>query len=284
MTAPGGTYPAGNLSCISCHDPHSKYRYSTTGIVDNTANLPIYTSGSYGAAPSTTAAVGVYRILGGVNYQPKSLAGSYLFTAAPPIAVAPSTYNGNEGGANETHVAYGSGMAQWCANCHTNFLNTSSVLGAGAHPHPAGAAITSTLVVANYNGYLGSGNVVAGTGKYTSLVPYEIGSTDTQAIKSKATNTATADTFGAAPMTTTSVVMCLSCHRAHAGGFESMTRWWNDSEWVVNNSAYPTGSSGAGLNTAQVTAAYYGRAANWSGQMTFATYQRSLCNKCHAKD
>ena len=282
--APGGTYPAGHLSCISCHDPHSKYRMSTTGIVDNTTNLAIYTAGSYGAQPTASNAVGVYRILGGVNYQPLSLTGSYQFASAPPVAVAPSGYNANEGGANETHVAYGSGMAQWCANCHTNFLNTSSVLGAGAHPHPAGAAITSTLIVANYNGYLGSGNVVAGSGKYTSLVPFETGDTATATLVTKAPTPLMPDTFGAAPMSATSVVMCLSCHRAHAGGFESMTRWWNDSEWIVNNSAYPTGASGGGFNTAQVTAAYYGRPATWNGQLTFASYQRSLCNKCHAKD
>jgi hypothetical protein len=284
--APFTGYPATSLSCISCHNPHSNYRVSQSGFVDNTANLPIYTSGSYGAQPTATAAVGVYRFLGGTGYQPKSVTGSWAFTAMPPVAVSPSGYNANEGGANETHVAYGSGMAQWCANCHTNFLNTTLNLGAGAHPHPAGAAFGSaTNVIANYNGYLGSGNVQAGQGKFTSLVPFETGDTATSPnLTSKATSTAAADAYGLAPASATSQVMCLSCHRAHAGGFESMTRWWNDSEWIVNNGAYPTGNSGGGLSTTQMQTAYYGRAANWSGQMTFASYQRSLCNKCHAKD
>jgi hypothetical protein len=76
--APGGTYPAENLACSSCHDPHGRYRrfadnsYATTG-------LPIFNSGSYNNSANPTAgvsAVGAYRILGGIGYQPKSLTGS----------------------------------------------------------------------------------------------------------------------------------------------------------------------------------------------------------------
>ena len=72
--APGGTYPAANFSCISCHDPHGKYRRDATGAIA-TSGLPIWNSGSYNNSANPIAgvsAVGAYRILGGIGYQPKS--------------------------------------------------------------------------------------------------------------------------------------------------------------------------------------------------------------------
>ena len=33
--APGGTYPAANLACSSCHDPHGKYRRDATGAISH---------------------------------------------------------------------------------------------------------------------------------------------------------------------------------------------------------------------------------------------------------
>ncbi len=50
--APGGTYPAANLACSSCHDPHGKYRRFADGTI-STTGLPIFGSGSYtnSAAP-----------------------------------------------------------------------------------------------------------------------------------------------------------------------------------------------------------------------------------------
>ena len=44
--APGGSYPAANLACSSCHDPHGRYRRDATG-VEATTGLPIFNSGSY---------------------------------------------------------------------------------------------------------------------------------------------------------------------------------------------------------------------------------------------
>jgi cytochrome c551/c552 len=92
--APGGSYPAANLACSSCHDPHGRYRRFADGTEASTG-LPIFASGSYtsSAAPiSGVSAVGAYRILGGVGYQPKSLAGSFAFGSRTPVAVAPATY------------------------------------------------------------------------------------------------------------------------------------------------------------------------------------------------
>jgi predicted CXXCH cytochrome family protein len=84
-------------------------------------------------------------------------------------------------------------------------------------------------------------------------------------------------------------VSCLSCHRAHASGFESMLRFAAYNEFMTiadaaGLAAYDTSTIEAKVNrgfsgpVAQTTQ-YYGRAAS-----TFAPYQRLLCNKCHAKD
>jgi hypothetical protein len=87
--SPGGTYPASNLACTACHDPHGRYRRFADGSQSATG-LPIFGSGSYGNGTATqggstypaagVSAAGVYRLLGGVGYQPKSLAGSHAFT------------------------------------------------------------------------------------------------------------------------------------------------------------------------------------------------------------
>ena len=140
-TAPGGTYPASNLACSSCHDPHGKYRRDATGAIATTG-LPIFNSGSYNNSKDPVAgvaAVGVYRILGGKGYQPKSLTGSFSFANDPMTAVVNSTYNRLET-TGQTHVAYGQGSSEWCANCHGAMLENSYQSGAVNHRHPAGSS------------------------------------------------------------------------------------------------------------------------------------------------
>jgi hypothetical protein len=85
-------------------------------------------------------------------------------------------------------------------------------------------------------------------------------------------------------------VMCLSCHRAHASGFVEMLRFDQGYEFTTKGGQYTgsdnplvTGSRAPqqhrGRTNAEWQAAYYDRPAS-----KFATYQRVLCNKCHAKD
>ncbi len=83
-------------------------------------------------------------------------------------------------------------------------------------------------------------------------------------------------------------VMCLSCHRAHASGWDSISRWNNKSTFLTVAGDYPgidAGGNGAygeyanGRTKAETQATFYGRPAS-----IYATYQRSLCNKCHPKD
>ena len=159
--APGGTYPASNLSCASCHDPHSRARIiDANGDIAEAklgqAVLPIYTSGSYGGVATATAATGVYRLLGSASYTQMSLPGEVPFASNPPVAVAPSSYNQTEG-VNEVRVAYGAGMSEWCANCHVSIHNGNtgapSIGGANtALIHPAGNTALLTAA-ANDLGY-----------------------------------------------------------------------------------------------------------------------------------
>jgi hypothetical protein len=286
LTAPGGTYDATKLGCISCHDPHGKYRVLSDGTIESGApaqgKVYPYTkgSGSYNnsEAPSATAAVGVYRLLGGQGYAPKSYP-TVPFTADSPAAIAPSTYNRTEA-VTQTRVAYGSGMSEWCKNCH-NVMH-SDTTGTGLLRHPAGSgAELGTTIAANYNMYTKSGNLTGeDTNSYWSLAPFETGHGNDAAGRAAMQGLARIDNSQLGGPTETSNVMCLSCHRAHASGWDSMLRWNGRTDYLVYSGSY-TGSAtyAQGRTDAETTAAYYGRAAT-----TFATYQRSLCNKCHIKD
>ena len=278
--APGGTYKNTDLSCISCHDPHPKARVdSTYTIVYPTAGavgVPIYKSGSYGDAPTATEAVGTYRLLGGKNYVPKSV-GTPLFQYDPPVAVAPSTYNRMET-STDTRVAYGTGMSEWCANCHGS-IHADSVSANFIHPASSAAgAQLGTTIAANYNMYKKSGDLSGSSvNSYTSLIPFEEG------LGLSAANITTLKAYadpGNATSTTgpsgTENVMCLTCHRAHASGFKNITRW-NNSEFITQAGVYSPPSGG--MTTTEYQAAMYDRPTSM-----FATYQRSLCNKCHVKD
>jgi hypothetical protein len=273
-TAPGGDMDATQLSCNSCHDQHGKLRRLGTTGTFVTTGAPIIASGSYSNSPDPGAnqAVGAYRLLRG----PGSGAGDggKSFTAAFN-AVSPSSYNRSEA-ISITKVAYGAGTSDWCATCHPDMHSgTSSLL-----THPVNQGF-SDAVKDNYNTYLGSG--LTGTSGFDTLIPYQRdNSSDYTVLKGFVLdNTAT-------PATTSDRVACLSCHRAHATGFEYMVRWNNANEFIAVDGVWPGTDSPStianaakyaqGRTVAETTAGYNGR------PMTYASYQRSLCNKCHAKD
>lgn len=279
VTSPGGVYPAAALSCISCHDPHGNYRRTSDGNIVNTGPA-IVASGSYPDSPSPDDgnSVGVYRLLGGKGYRP-SRSAVEPFTADPPTAVAPSPYNRAET-VTETRVAYGSGMSEWCANCHAG-IHSDNYPVTGMHPS-GGAARLSAEIINNYNGYLMTGNITNSEGgSYSSLVPFEMGTRDYTVLKAAADNKGVS-TSG--PQSGSNV-MCLTCHRAHASGWDSMTRWNMDVDFLVYQGTFPGVDKGAplllaqGRTEAETRKSYYDRSAD-----TFAAFQRSLCNKCHLKD
>ena len=285
-TAPGGTFPSLQLACNSCHDPHGQYRRLSTGAIAKTGT-PIKASGSYNGAsnePTATEAVGVYRLLAGGGYTKDGI----TFNGVP-AAKAPSTYNQTEA-TNQVRVAYGVATAgghstwgNWCGTCHSTMHST------GNYVHPVDQGLGSTIA-GLYNTYVKSGDMTgAKATAFTSLVPFATNSGDYTALAGLASNSgATASLAGPE---TSDQVNCMSCHRAHASGFSHSLRFDQGYEFMVKGGQYigsdnpAVGTTGRGplqsrgRVNAEWQAAYYDRPAT-----VFATYQRVLCNKCHAKD
>ncbi|WP_246014656.1 hypothetical protein [Geomonas oryzae] len=273
-SSPGGTYPSYALSCVSCHDPHGNYRViDGSGTITDSGN-PVTDSGSYGATPSATDAVGSYRMLAGSGYGTKGT--SHNFVYDPPIAVAPRDYNRGENSA-DTRVAYGKGSSEWCLNCHGGMSSGKG----GAHLHPSGVALGDAMA-RTYNRYVKSGDLSGNESTaFTSLVPFQSGDlTDVRQL-------AAITTSHSGPKADDKV-MCLTCHRAHASAFDAITRWNTKGTVLTVNGGYPgtdavnqgsdPGAAG-GKTRAEYRVAMYDR-----DPSHFARFQRSLCNKCHAKD
>jgi predicted CXXCH cytochrome family protein len=283
-TAPGGTFPAVNLACNSCHDNHGKGRWSTAGTYSVTSGA-IYTSGSYGAVPTVlngeNLSTGVYRLLRTSSDPAVSGSAGANFPGTPPIAVANSTYNRSEY-FSQTRTAYGSGMSGFCGGCHPDMHSTAGIV---RHPSGQNNGHMPGTIVSNYNQYVKSGNMYGTSAKsFLSLVPFQEGlpysTANINTLKGHA-QTNDSQLAGPSPL---AQVFCLSCHRAHASGFPDMTRWSNEGEFIVQAGLYPgtdnaDSGSANGRSAAETAAGYY----NYN-VTKFSAYQRSLCNKCHAKD
>jgi hypothetical protein len=266
-TAPGGTFTSSDLACNSCHDPHGKYRRLSDGTIA-TDGAPIIGSGSYNtsAVPATGQAVGAYRLLAGALYSKAAFPGV-------PAAKTPSAYNRTEA-TTQTRTAYGvaatgghATWGNWCGTCHGDMHST------GNYVHPVDQGLGST-VAGLYGTYVKSGDM-GGTpaNSFTSLVPFSENTGDYATLATHALNT---DAQLGGPGSSDQV-NCMSCHRAHATGFPEMLRWNMENEFMVKNGIYQT--TERGRSTAEAAAGYYDRPVT-----QFASYQRVLCNKCHAQD
>jgi len=229
--APGGDFLSARLTCTSCHDPHGNASF---------------------------------RLLYGTSIGPVYDGTRYDFTEPAPLAVGNSrrTYVG--GGGEETdanHTVYKSGMAEWCANCHTDFHtdNTTNFV------HPTGQNLGS-LIAGAYNAYVSTDDPSGGSQAtaYWGLVPFEDVDADLETVDP--TN------YTTGPIGTDKV-MCLTCHRSHASPFADIGRWDFGEAFMAD--AHPAEGDG-GLGENDLVHKWY--------QYTFTTNQRSLCNKCHVKD
>ncbi len=307
MTAPGGTYPSLNLGCTSCHDPHGatrvdgSYEFTVAALGQNPG--PIAGSGSQGKLkPTANSSVGVYRLLGGVNYLPASLKSTNLaFIAPPPFAFAPLVSNRSEA-VTDTRVAYGNGMSDWCANCHPGLHGDSTPVGL---PHPTGNImahmLTSALsnvdsqaisIARRYNNYVTTGNLTGNVQtSYTSMVPYEEGlSMNNMTYADLATRAVNDGSQKGGPTFYATGgnehVMCLTCHRAHASAWPMILRWNASGQYLTAQGAYPGidssvpdgayGENNLGYIKVQVQRSFYDRPPS-----VYAAYQSSLCLKCH---
>lgn len=258
--APGGTYAATKLGCTSCHDAHGQVQGGT-----KQGQKPIEASGSYGAVPSTPDTIlGNYRILGDSSYTAGSIQNdNFAFNNDAPVAVA---LNGSGGyGAS---VAYGSGMSEWCANCHAGLLVSNSSTG----KHPSGNDVKIDGYAGNYNSYVKTGDFTgAQATSYDALVPYERG---VGATLDPASTAGPVDG-------TDGNVMCLTCHRAHASAFNNMARFSFDDSLIAEGAVFAAQAEGDFAATAAI---YYKDNTVVDVHATYGEFQRSLCNKCHAQD
>jgi hypothetical protein len=242
--APGGTFSATNLGCTSCHDPHGQKLGGTAG-----GQLPISVSGSYGGVPDAGTMAGNYRLLGDSQYK----YGNFTYDA--PIARA----NGSSG----TTTRYASGMSEWCANCHGDYLSSPT-------KHPVSQPLNGQG--ANYNSYVATGDFTGTQAtSWDPLVPFEDLTATTGADLDLASTAGPAT--GAAAQ-----VMCLTCHRAHASAFNNAGRWDLEVDFIAEAAA---------LTSADVPATavpYYGDNAAIDVATKYGHTQRSLCNKCHVQD
>ncbi len=294
-TSPGGNFPSNQLSCVSCHDAHGRYRRLADGSIV-TSGATVLGSGSYNTSIGNNGtvipqgqAVGTYRILAGIGHGRPDIG-----FPGVPVAVAPSTYNQTEA-TNQVRVAYGfsgdssgrTSWGRWCAACHAQMHNDNR-----NNVHPIDETLGSDI--ANiYNGYVNSGKTVGGsnTTSYLSLVPFFENTTDftVTGYSNLGSHASNKDAYLTGPGTGDRVA-CLSCHRAHASGFPEMLRWSMEGEFITyadanGNAIWPGIDNGApaqfarGRTSAETKAAYYDRDVN-----VFGPYQRVLCNKCHAQD
>ncbi len=253
-TAPLSTsnYPSEDLGCTSCHDAHGQVLDGTAG-----GQPPVSVSGSYGAADPTDGSIhGNYRLLGDSLYEAGDEDGDdFDFTYNAPVARS----NGSSG----TSVDYGAGMSLWCMNCHDDYLITPG-------RHVAGPTALLNGYGDNYNSYVSTGNFTGlQANAYDSLVPFAKGSvTDGSLLDETSTE---GPGSGA-------VVMCLTCHRAHASAHNNAGRWDFETELIAESHV---------LESADVPASavpYYQNGVAIDVAAVYGEWQRSLCNKCHVQD
>lgn len=264
LVSPGGTYRSEYLGCTSCHDPHGKAAGGT-----KSGALPVSVSGSYGELPADSTRQGNYRLLGDSHYEGGSAAQPFQFSHDAPVAR--QNIVNRFGESDGSHVDYGTGMSEWCGNCHESILSDNHS-GAGDLVHPIGSTGTlSNESVSMYNSYINTGDLVAnspGTGDiataYLQFVPFERETSDQQLL----------DPASKEGPNTNSKIMCLTCHRAHASAFRSIGRW--DFDAVLLADSHP-GPGDVGVSGNDVQYSYYGR--NISNE--FGSGQGPFCEKCH---
>jgi len=196
-----------------------------------------------------------YRLLGTKGYNGGGKAEDISFEYQAPVA-EPSSAMADDWLAenDQNHPDYIAGMSEWCTNCHSGYITRKGM------SHPSGRQAVLREIAKTYNCYTTGGNNATGEeASFDFLVPIERGDMDaesSQIFKNMAT--------------TTSSVMCLSCHRAHASAFQAIGRWDLKVDLLANSPV---------LNTPEGIHAYYGQ----SIVERYGKREKGLCFKCHNK-
>jgi hypothetical protein len=257
-TAPGSTlnYDSLLLGCTSCHDAHGQVMDGTAG-----GGKPAEVSGSYGDPIDPAETKANFRLLGDSMYEAGGKDNdNFAFSNDAPIALASSSAG--------LKTRYGSGMSEWCANCHDAYYNNTP--DADLSKHPTSVPLADNGYDVNYNAYVATGDFtgVQATA-YNDMVPFETGAVDQADLITATVNTTAGPVAGAQ-------VMCLSCHRAHASAFNNAGRWDFTASLLAESANYTTVTDISG------TVPYY--ADGVAVDMSANAEQRSLCNKCHVQD
>ena len=203
-----------------------------------------------------------FRLLYGSAEGPKYNGGRYNFASDAPEAVGNSRKTTSGGGVETdiAHTVYKSGMSNWCANCHDAFHADNT----GNFVHPIGDL--GSTIAATYNAYVSSDQLTGGSvaTSYMGLVPFEAVNVDLTTVDS---SNYTEGPGG------TDQVMCLTCHRAHASAYSDATRWDMSETFMLDS--HPNAGDVDFVQSDIDNKDY---------NYVLATNQRSLCNKCHAKD
>ncbi len=257
VNSPGGSFPSTQFSCISCHDPHGRSRGGTSG-----GAAAVSLSGSYGEMPPTGSTSGSYRLLGDADYR----INGFSFNSPAPVARQNKLLPFAE--SDSSHVDYGSGMSEWCGNCHQALLTNGHQVGSGSFTHPVGSdQLLGTEIVSRYNSYVKSGDLSGAIDSaYLQFVPFERGTADPDLL----------DPISTRGPDASARISCLSCHRAHASAFRSAGRW-DFSATLLADSHPAVGDSSA--TASDVSNSYYGR----NIAVEFGASQGPFCEKCHAE-
>lgn len=189
-----------------------------------------------------------FRLLYGVGHVH---AGNATFLNPAPIADGLSLSGSAPGESNSNHTAYKSGMSAWCGNCHGDYHQ-----GAGGRLEHKSGVVMGSEVTGIYGRYSGTAKYNTGNPatSYLAAVPFE---------------DATMTTTWTAGPTASSQVSCISCHRAHASSAPDAGRWDFNLQFLAKDG---------------VTSLAYAIPNPYPDVDPLVPVQRSLCNKCHAKD
>ena len=273
------SFAASQLGCQSCHDPHGRARRLSDGSYVNaiynagSTNAPIIGSGSYNnsATPAAGQAVGVYRLLRGLGDSSQGV----TFNGVA-IAVAPSTYNQNED-ANQVRVAYGDARQQHLGQLvrhlppghalERQFRAPGRLSRSGTDRH---GQLQRVREVGRSDGHERDVLLVPRAVRREhrrhrdAPVPREQQQAPTSSARPRPTRSR------ACPATVRMPPASRRCSGSEHG------RRVHGAKRPVSRAASP---SARARTEAEMTGAYYDRPVT-----QFASYQRVLCNKCHAKD